>query len=506
MRLSLSMIVRDEERFLPGCLESVKGLVDEMVIVDTGSTDNTKDIARRYGAQIVDFAWCDDFSAARNESLRHTAGDWVLYLDADERIDEAYHSDIRKLISSGKADAVLLNLKSKIGTKDGAQYHLVAYPRLFRKLKGVRFTGQVHEQVTPSLTEAHARITHSNIIIDHLGYAQDDEVILEKARRNRLLLLAQIEKRRNYGYALYQLGQTEIVLRDVEAGLAHFEEALAAGGFGKSVEASIYGIIAENKLKGGDCDAALMACDRSLEAEPKQAFAYIMRGDAYMKLGEYNGAEKAYAEALERYESGILKGIVNSAVEPVFDVDIIYSKLGRAAYLAEDDETAASYLGKSARLKRSEETVAKYLEFLVRRKKYADVMETSNEFKEFQNTDWCLRLVASAFMDTGNFAEAESLLEKVPTHDEFSLSSLANCRMKIGDFAGAESAYMSAIALGYNDPQGLELLGLVQFKLLKFREAAETLSRVVQADPFNARAVKFLQASRQQLQANMVAR
>lgn len=98
MKLSLSMIVKNEERFLPGCLESVKGLVDEIVIVDTGSTDGTKKIAESCRAKIIDFKWCDDFSAARNESLRHVTGDWVLYLDADERLDKSFHGTVRKLI------------------------------------------------------------------------------------------------------------------------------------------------------------------------------------------------------------------------------------------------------------------------------------------------------------------------------------------------------------------------------------------------------------------------
>lgn len=501
MKLSLSMIVRNEERFLPGCLESVKGLVDEIVIADTGSTDRTKEIAASFGARVVDFTWCDDFSAARNESLRYTAGEWVLYLDADERIDPSYHARIRRLINEGKADAFLLNLKSRIGTKEGAQYHLVSYPRLFRRINGVRFTGKVHEQITPALNEARARIVQSDVIVDHLGYAQDDDVILEKARRNRRLLLAQVEKRQNYGYALYQLGQTEIVLGETEKGLAHLEEALAAGGFGKSVEGSIYGIIAENQSKAGNNDAALMACDRSLTAVPHQAFAHMLKGEIFMKLGRYAESEAAYSHALKQYESGILAGKVNTAIEPVFDADVLYTKLGRAAALAGDDEIARTYIGKSARLKRTPRNVAAFFEFLLKQKMYRETVEAVGEFREFENEDWYLRLASSAFIDTGNFAEAAGLLERVSTHDAASMSSLANCRMKTGDLAGCESAFESAIELGYDDNQGLELFGLVQFKLLKFAESAATLSRVVDSDPSNARAIKFMRAAKAQIGA-----
>src|ERR1700730_15626481 len=86
--VSLCLIARNEEANLPACLESAADLVDEIVVVDTGSTDRTKEVAARFGARIYDFAWVDDFSAARNESLRHASGDWIFWLDADDRLDE----------------------------------------------------------------------------------------------------------------------------------------------------------------------------------------------------------------------------------------------------------------------------------------------------------------------------------------------------------------------------------------------------------------------------------
>ena len=82
--LALCMIVKDEEAHLGCCLESVKGLVDEIVVVDTGSTDRTVEIARQYGARVFSYGWHDDFAAARNVSLSHAGADWILVLDADE--------------------------------------------------------------------------------------------------------------------------------------------------------------------------------------------------------------------------------------------------------------------------------------------------------------------------------------------------------------------------------------------------------------------------------------
>lgn len=499
MKLSLSMIVKNEERFLPDCLESVKNLVDEMVIVDTGSTDGTKEIARSFGAKIFDLEWQDDFSFARNESLRRTKGDWVLYLDADERIDKSYHDKIRKLISVGKADAFLLNLKSKIGTKSGSQYHLVSYPRLFRKLKGVAFKGKVHEQINNSLIAARARIVQTDIVVTHLGYAQDDEVIREKAKRNYVLLLSQVENRENYGYALYQLGQTEIVLGETEKGIAHLYEALAAGGFGKPVEASILGIIAENKFKLGDAEGALVACERSLESAPSQSFGLIMKGNIYLNIGKHHEAAEIYLKALDRYRSGVLRGKVSTAIEPVFDVDVLYSKIGVAASLSGDLETARSYLVRAAEENGKPENVARYFQFLAKNGMRDELIGASRKFETYGNENWYLRIVSSAHIDMENFHEAARLLNKISSHDAVSLSSLANCRMKIGDFEGAESAFRKAFDLGYNDPQGLELFGLIQFKLGKFSDSVTTLTKVVEMNQENARVRKFILAARAQM-------
>src|SRR3989344_295540 len=96
--LSLCMITKNEEQFLEQCLNSVKELVDEIIIVDTGSTDKTKEIASKFTDKIYDFQWCDDFSAARNESLKYATQDWILVLDADEVISKEDYQKIKELI------------------------------------------------------------------------------------------------------------------------------------------------------------------------------------------------------------------------------------------------------------------------------------------------------------------------------------------------------------------------------------------------------------------------
>src|SRR3989338_5293163 len=98
--ISLCMIAKDEEKYLEQCLSSVKGLVDEIIIIDTGSKDKTKEIAKKFNAKIFDFKWVDDFSAARNESLKQAAKDWILVLDADEVIEEKDLGKIKNIVEN----------------------------------------------------------------------------------------------------------------------------------------------------------------------------------------------------------------------------------------------------------------------------------------------------------------------------------------------------------------------------------------------------------------------
>src|SRR5207248_6049870 len=112
-RVSLSMIVKDEEANLPGCLLSVADLVDEIVVVDTGSSDQTREVARQHGARVHDFPWIDDFAAARNESLRHATGDWIFWLDADDRLNEENRQKLRGVFAGLKDENVAYAMKCR---------------------------------------------------------------------------------------------------------------------------------------------------------------------------------------------------------------------------------------------------------------------------------------------------------------------------------------------------------------------------------------------------------
>lgn len=179
------MIVRNEAANLPACLDSVQDLADDVVIVDTGSTDSTRDIARIRGARVIETAWTGDFSAARNLALTEARGAWILVLDADEALPAASRIRIHEMISGSAHSAYNLVQKNELATTGAhVSVHIV---RLFPNDPRVRFERPIHEQVNTSLERAGIPIVDTNIVFNHFGYASS-AVLAGKTDRNRHII------------------------------------------------------------------------------------------------------------------------------------------------------------------------------------------------------------------------------------------------------------------------------------------------------------------------------
>ncbi|MBI2666920.1 polysaccharide deacetylase family protein, partial [Candidatus Woesearchaeota archaeon] len=186
-KISLCMIVKNEEKFLDACLCSVQNIVDEIIIIDTGSTDKTKEIAQKHHAKIYDFKWIDDFAAARNFSLQQATGDWILILDADEEITSEDHQIIKEATNSWEVEGfrILTRNYSNDSTAQGWQPNLGLgqitkglqgwFPslkiRLFQNKKNILFQGKVHEIIPEHLLKNVASLPLS---VHHYGALRGD--------------------------------------------------------------------------------------------------------------------------------------------------------------------------------------------------------------------------------------------------------------------------------------------------------------------------------------------
>lgn len=199
--ISLCMIVKNEERSLERCLQSVQGKVGEIIIVDTGSTDQTKEIARRYTDRIYDFKWIGDFSAARNYALEFASSDYILHLDADETLEDPNNELIGKL----DKDFYYIRIKNDLGTGLVLTHQFV---RLFKNSPEIRYKGALHEQV--QLDHNTHQYGYLSTVILHDGYKDDIIKSKQKAQRNEHILLQEI-KNNPTAFNYYNLGMQYIV-------------------------------------------------------------------------------------------------------------------------------------------------------------------------------------------------------------------------------------------------------------------------------------------------------
>jgi tetratricopeptide (TPR) repeat protein len=212
LTLSLVMIVKDEEEMLPGCLAAVCDAVDEMIVVDTGSTDRTVEIAESFGATVVHFPWNGSFADARNVSLDRATSDWVLYLDADEHMIPEDTGQLRDLLGHTWREAFYLVETNYTGGEDSGSSVAHLALRLFRNRPEYRFEGRVHEQKTHNMpTYLPERFETTPIRMRHYGYLKSRIGAREKSQRN--LQLLQQEARDTPGpFVDFNLGSEYIAL------------------------------------------------------------------------------------------------------------------------------------------------------------------------------------------------------------------------------------------------------------------------------------------------------
>ena len=183
----MTLITRNEASNLAACIEPIRDLVDEIVVVDTGSTDATVDIARSLGARVFETTWDDDFAAARNMALSHATGDWAFILDADDRVLPSELPKLRELFGALGTDNVGYCMRRVSLAQDGGIANVAEKPLLFQRRSDIRWAYRVHGTIAPSIVRSGGRLVVTKIGIVHTGY-RDDVVLREKAMRNLRLI------------------------------------------------------------------------------------------------------------------------------------------------------------------------------------------------------------------------------------------------------------------------------------------------------------------------------
>jgi len=315
--LTVSMIVRDAQTFLPACLESVKPFSPEIVIADTGSTDRSIAIAEEFGARVIRIPWNNDFAEARNRALAEARGEWILSLDADEQLDASTAASLPALLQDKKASGYqvcirnyVTNMTERIWDQaakvnDSLLPSAAKYPafvehqnvRLFRRKPEIYFVGRVHESVGPRIHELHGLLGRANFVIHHFGFAVDEAT---KARKNQLYREMGRQKIQEFPkdwQAFFELGLLELEqYKNLVEARALFSRACELN---PSAGVAWF-FLGLTIFRMGYFEDALNFLRQADHAGHRTALVAETSGDGHYNLGEFEEARSSYEAALKR--------------------------------------------------------------------------------------------------------------------------------------------------------------------------------------------------------------
>jgi Glycosyltransferases involved in cell wall biogenesis len=363
--LSLCMIVKNEEKVLQRCLDSVQGLVDEIIVVDTGSQDRTKEIASSYTDRVYDFEWINDFSAAKNAAIRRATSQWILVLDADEYVGKEQHEELRSLLTGldpTKPLGLIVPIYNFTET-NSTKFVESSALRVFLNHPDICFERPIHEQVTYQSKE----LPYANypFIIYHTGYTQETMAEKKKNERN-LQLFKELKEKKNFEeYDHFTLGNEYHTAGDIKKALSHYQKALEKNVenmtfYPYCLDQAIVCLFKLDRLK-----EALVYIEQGLKKWPQYADYYCFKAIAYEALGLVDEAISLYERAIEIADSPPHADGKYWVVSPTYGNLVPFRNLNKLYSQKMDLNKAVYYLTKLVQLNPNDHvTLYQLLSFL----------------------------------------------------------------------------------------------------------------------------------------------
>ncbi len=541
--ISLCMIVKNEEECLPRCLDSVKDLVDEIIIVDTGSTDKTVEIAKSYGAKVYYSKWCNDFSAARNETLKYPTKDWIFSIDADEYIDEENKEKLIKLLQNPTHQAYFINIKS-ILSEDATYYSVNALERLYKNLPGICYTGKIHNQIAPSLKKLGIRTKRTDIFIYHTGYILSLEGAKKKYKRGIKRLREWIKLSPDNPMANFYIATLYLSIRKYNLAIKHYYKVINFVNVPSYIRSISYLRLTSALIDNGLFDEALKICERAIKLYPGEYIFRTFSGIAYTKKQDYADAIKEFEIVLANVFNFSRKHLLYIEIHP----SVLHILLGEV-YEKKGDLEKATYYYQQA-IEKKPDYSAPYIRLANLYFKQFNYDLAIDEYKKAidlktQNPGVYLNLgvaylgkdelnsAISTFRKTidldpnfvsaytnlsvvyrrlGQWGKAIKELETalklrprdIPTLEEnYSTSQegsdsekvffdLGNLLIKNNEFKEAEKSFQNSISLNPDSTEAYNNLGLTYLFQKSYAEALRYLQKAVELDSSNINALKNL--------------
>jgi O-antigen biosynthesis protein len=301
------MIVRDCAGPLSICLASIRPFVDELIVVDTGSLDQTIAVAENWGACVHRFPWMDSFSAARNESFRHARGDWILWVDSDDIVPAECGAKLRYWTE--QPGHVLGVIIPQVNCPPGEEPSVVDHVKLVRNRPDVRFEGRIHEQILPSIRRASGTLVRSDLFVLH-GNA-DYSVEGRMSKRNRYLRLLELEltDQPDQPFALFNLGMSHHEGENLVAAVAPLSRSIELAKFDATFLPKAFALLADTYRRLGQTLRALDVCSAGRARFSENAELRFQQGLLAYDAGRFHDAIAAYVAVLDSPPSPYLKNV-----------------------------------------------------------------------------------------------------------------------------------------------------------------------------------------------------
>ncbi|WP_369018112.1 tetratricopeptide repeat protein [Thermatribacter velox] len=342
--VSACAIMKNEEQNLPRLLSALNGYVDEVVLVDTGSTDRSVEVARSFGARIYFHKWREDFSAAKNEALERAQGEWILFLDADEAMIPEDLKKLRLILTYTSHEAFMLPIKNFLDPQERT-YMLNYLVRVFRRRPEIRYQGRIHETVEGSLVELGKKAFKLySIFVYHYGYKNQKKTARKVFSRNYELLLKEIKENPENLNALSYLGRNCFLKGKFEEAKNYLQRVLTISRDFNFAVLTAHLDLAWIAIREGDFEEAFAHLDAVREREPYLPDLYYLLGLAHHKKGEY-------ARALECFEKVFSVDYRKSKSLMVFfrfSWGDLYQKMGECYLVAGENEKAKECFEKAS--------------------------------------------------------------------------------------------------------------------------------------------------------------
>lgn len=398
-KLSICMMVKNEEKNLDRCLNSLNVFLNnpsvELIIIDTGSVDNTVDIAKKYTSKIYFHEWNNNFSEMRNISISYAKGDWIFIVDADECLEnpnEAYY--LLMSTSLEKFNTIQLNVKSYLHTEEKSNYSILPQPRIFRNDGTFKYEGTVHNQPTYK-----APIIDTDIFLGHYGYVTSDKELMEKKfQRTAHILKKELEKDPNNIYYQFQLSVSYSMYGDHKTALIEVRKAYnmiqKKPKKERAVYAYMYGMYTRTSFKNDKFDETIKICKEGIELQSDYLDLYFMLANAFIKKGERLESVKYFKKYIDLYNNYNKLNISKNPAFIMYNLDsescsIAYFNIASYYYDAEKYEEAYSYMQKVGGNSYKTSLMCKILiklKFYTELKEYCDSLEDEDIKKTFTVT------------------------------------------------------------------------------------------------------------------------